>query len=45
VLVKPPGVKDGNRNSVDEYFERTLPSGVEAVIVAADQIEGWVTSG
>ena len=36
VLVKPPGAS--GRAAVDAYFDRALPAGVDAVIVAADQM-------
>jgi 5-(aminomethyl)-3-furanmethanol phosphate kinase len=37
VLVKPPGAASGER--VDDYFARTLPPGVTAVIVPADRLD------
>jgi len=38
VVVKPAGVERPNE-AVDPYFVRVLPAGVEAQIIAADQIE------
>jgi len=45
VLVKPLGVEGANGNAVDPYFQRALPPGVEATIVAADRIDAGAFFG